>query len=283
MDNLLEAAVILRRIFLLVITVYLIIAALLYFFQESLIFFRQPLNAGRQQYIEQNYKQVEEVGLKTHDGKDLHGWLVKSDGNGPSPLLIYFGGNAEEVSWMIEEAGGLKGWSVLLMNYRGYGKSTGRPGETALLGDALLLYDVFSNRDDIDRNNIAVMGRSLGTAMAVHLSARRDVSKTVLVSPFGSMANIARENFPFIPVRILMRQKFHVLPFAQEAYNPMLTLVASNDNIVPARHSKMLYEAWQGAKSYHVIRNTNHNTISANPAFWEYVTAFLERAGSPDL
>ncbi len=282
MDNPVEAAMILRRIILLVITVYLIITALLYFFQENLIFFRQPLNAGHHQYIEQNYTQVEEVGLKTHDGKDLHGWLVNNNGKGPSPLLIYFGGNAEEVSWMIEDAHRFTNWSVLLMNYRGYGKSTGRPGETALLGDALFLYDVFSNRDDIDKKNIAVMGRSLGTAMAVYLSANRDLSGTVLVSPFGSMANIAREIFPFIPVRMLMRQKFHVLPFAHEAYNPMLTLVASNDNIVPARHSKMLYEAWRGAKSYHVIQNTNHNTISANPVFWEYLYDFLGKGKHPE-
>lgn len=281
MDNLIEIAVIIRRIVLLVITIYLIIAALLYFFQDSLIFFRQPLDTAGVAYVNQNYPEAEEIRIRTHDTEELHGWIMHRSQKKPAPLLIYFGGNAEEVSWMVEETAGLEGWTVLLMNYRGYGKSSGRPGEKYLLSDALQLYDHFAKLDYIDRNNIAVMGRSLGTAMAVYLSAQRDLSKTVLVSPFGSMADIAKENFPFMPVKLLMKHQFNIMPYARRADNPMLTLVASNDNIIPSRHSKKLFETWTGAKTWHVIEYTNHNTISANPAFWEYIHDFLKKGKHP--
>lgn len=283
MDNLIEIASVIRRILLLFISVYLIITAILYIFQSSLIFFRQPVDGCRLDHINSHYPEAEEVRLQTHDEEELHGWIVNRAAEKPAPLLIYFGGNAEEVSWMIEETAGLKGWAVLLVNYRGYGKSSGRPGEKALLNDAFLLYDSFAKRDYVDNNKIAVMGRSIGTAMAVYLSANRDLAKTILVSPFGSMADIAGDNFPFIPVKFMMKHQFNVLSYARYAPNPMLTLVASNDNIIPAGHSKKLYKAWQGAKSYHVIQNANHNNISANPAFWHNIYNFLNKAGNPDF
>ncbi len=275
MDNMIEIAVIIRRIVLLVITIYLIITALLYLFQNSLIFYRQPLDPARVAQVNRNHPGAEEITIQTHDNEELHGWIVHRSGKKPAPLLIYFGGNAEEVSWMIEETAGLEGWSVLLMNYRGYGKSSGKPGEEYLLSDALRLYDHFAKRDYVDRKNIAVMGRSLGTAMAIYLSANRDLSKTVLVSPFGSMASIASDNFPFIPVKLLMKHQFNMLPYARKADNPMLTLVASNDNIIPARHSRELFKTWRGIKSWQVIEHTTHNTISANPAYREYIHDFL--------
>ena len=176
---------------------------------------------------------------------------------------------------MIDEIHRLNGWSVLLVNYRGYGKSEGSPDEQALLSDALLLYDTFSERKEIDPLRIAVMGRSLGTAPAVHISALRKVSHSVLVSPFGSMEDLARANFPFIPVRLLLKHKFNVMPKAASADNPMLTIAASDDGIVPLKHSKRLFEAWKGQKILHVIDNADHNTISLHAGFWTIIREFL--------
>ena len=283
MDNFIETAAAIRRIILLVVTVYLLINGVLYVSQTNLIFFRQKIDPWRVEYIKNNYPAAEEVYIDTPDGKKLHGWLVHGSHDKPAPLLLYFGGNAEEVSWMIDEADRFTEWSILLVNYRGYGKSEGSPDEQALLSDALLLYDTFSVRKEIDPERIAVMGRSLGTAMAVHISAYRKVTYTVLISPFGSMEDLARSNFPFMPVRLLLKHKFNVLPQAASADNPMLTIVASDDSIVPLKHSERLFAAWKGKKVLHVIDHADHNTISLSAGFWSIIRKFLNnqtRAGT---
>ncbi len=275
MDILPEYAAILRRVVLIVITVYILISGLLYFFQDNLIFFRQNITDSRIALIKSKYRETEEVFIQTRDGTELHGWLVHGINEKPAPLIIYFGGNAEEVSWMIEEVQQFGKWSALLVNYRGYGKSGGTPGEKALLDDALLLYDTFTGREDIDETKVAVMGRSLGTAMAVHVSANRKIKRTVLVSPFRSIKDLAKSNFPFIPVGLLLKHEFNVLPESSVAGNPMLTMIASEDNIVPKKHSMKVFEAWGGEKSLQVIDYADHNTISLYPLFWNSIRRFL--------
>ena len=125
--------------------------AVVYVKQDGMMFIRQGLDSATLTFIKEKYGNAVEVRLKAADGVELHGWLLKGGAPGPAPLMIYFGGNAEEVSWMIGEASRyLKGWSLLLMNYRGYGLSGGRPGEKALLSDAELIYDAFVQNSEID-------------------------------------------------------------------------------------------------------------------------------------
>ncbi len=146
---------------------------LIYFFHERLIFFPQPLT---QDPLKANTgAAIEEVSLVTADQVKLHGWLVKATPTQtPAPLLIYFGGNAEEVSWLASTAGQYAGWSLLMFNYRGYGRSEGKPGEAELFADALQIYDYAARRADAGR--VAVMGRSLGSGVAVYLAAQRPVA-----------------------------------------------------------------------------------------------------------
>src|SRR5882762_8228837 len=134
-------------------------------FQERMLFFPRPLDPRPTPR-----PNVEEVGIVAADGVRLRGWLVKGT-IAPAPLVIYFGGNAEEVSWLAYLTDNFAGWSLLLVNYRGYGESEGRPGEKELLADALAVYDHAKRRPDVDRERIAAMGRSLGTGVAVHLAA----------------------------------------------------------------------------------------------------------------
>jgi uncharacterized protein len=275
MENMVEIISVLRRILILGLVVYLVITGLLYLYQDRLIFFRQGISTGRIEYIRDNYPHMEEISVATPDNITLYGWLVHSGREGPSPLIIYFGGNAEEVSWMIEQQEEVSGWSLLLVNYRGYGLSQGRPGEKEMVRDALLLYDSVAGREEIDPEKIVAMGRSLGTAMAVYLSAHRNIAGTILVSPFASIADIARSSFPFFPVRHLLKHQFNVLPLAASVENPMLTLVASDDTVIPLHHSKRLFQAWKGEKNFHLIAQSDHNTLSFDIIYWQRIREFL--------
>jgi len=272
-----EVFAVARKIILLIAALYIAVTAIAFLMQERMMFFMPGIENERIRQIRQKHPEAEEVSVKTHDSITLRGWLLHRNKAGPSPLLIYFGGNAEEVSWMMEQKEVFTNWSMLLINYRGYGHSEGKPGEKALLNDALLLYDTFSKKEEIDPERIAVMGRSLGCAMAIHLSANRNIAGTVLISPFESMVNVSREHFPFLPTGLLMKHKFKMLPDASSAGNPMLTMVASDDEIIPPGHSKKLFDAWKGDKGMEIIKNAGHNDISVYPEFWEVISSFLNR------
>lgn len=246
----------------------------LYLRQEKMIFFPQPV-AERTVASIRTRKDVEEISIRSSDGTVLKGWLVRKKGEGKSPLLIYFGGNAEEVSWLISEAGRFAGWPLALINYRGYGSSAGEPGEKALLSDALEIYDFFSKRPDIAREEIAVMGRSLGSGVAVHLARHRPVKGLVLVTPYDSLTSVAREIFPFLPVSLLLRHRFDSLSLAPRITQPMLALVAAEDTVIPPHHAKRLADNWGGLVTYVLIKGADHNSLDAHDQYWQSIQDFL--------
>jgi uncharacterized protein len=245
---------------------------LIYFFQERLIFFPQPLT---QDPLKANTgAAIEEVSLVASDQVRLHGWLVKAaPTQTPAPLLIYFGGNAEEVSWLASTVGQYAGWSLLLLNYRGYGRSGGKPGETELFADALQIYDYAAKRADVSR--LAVMGRSLGSGVAVYLAAQRPVAGVILVSPYDSIESVARGVYPYLPIGLMLKHRFDSLSRAPDIKAPLLCLVASEDRVIPRPHSERLYAAWGGPRQWGEIRPAEHDSIAGEPEYWRAIAAFL--------
>ena len=240
-----------------------------YLLQEKLLFYPQPL--GKPLKV----PNVEEVAITTGDGVTLRGWLVKSHHPLPAPLVIYFGGNAEEVSWLASVADQFGGWSLLLMNYRGYGGSEGKPGERELFGDALAIHDYAVKRPDVMPERVIAMGRSLGSGVAVHLAAHRPLRGVILVTPYDSITEIAKRHYPYLPVSLLIRHPFDSISQAAKINMPLLCLAASNDQVIPVRHARRLYDAWQGQKVWREIPLAGHDSISGAPDYWEAIGAFL--------
>ena len=150
------------------------LCALLYLLQERLIFLPRSLPDSTRSAL-RAVPGVIEIEARAADGTRLHGWLrhgAEEAADRPG-LLIYFGGNAEEVSGQVFEADALAPWSLAAFNYRGYGLSEGRPGEAALVADALVIHDRLAAREDVDPARIVVFGRSLGSGVAVQLAAAR--------------------------------------------------------------------------------------------------------------
>jgi len=245
------------------------LVALLYTLQDQMLFFPRPLlGAGP------SGRHIESVEVVAEDGTPLRGWLVKSE-RSPAPLLIYFGGNAEEVSWLAATGVERSGWSMLLMNYRGYGRSEGRPSEARLFGDAVHLYDWAAGRADIDASRIVALGRSLGSAVAIYLATQRTLAGLVLVTPFDSITAVAQRHYPFLPVRWLLRHPFDSLSRAEAITVPTLILVAGRDTIVPPAHAKRLYASWRGPKRWIEFPGADHDSISDEPEYWRAITTFL--------
>jgi pimeloyl-ACP methyl ester carboxylesterase len=240
-----------------------------WFTQESMLFFPQPVASTA--HLPARASLLEVVAA---DGTHLRGWIVKGVA-APAPAVIYFGGNAEEVSWTISDTRWPREWTIVGINYRGYGASEGKPGEPALTADALAIYDAVTKRDDVDPRRIVVFGRSLGTAIATHLAAERPVAGAILVSPYDSMTAIGKLHYPWLPVSLLLRHRFDAVPDAKRDTMPMLAIVGGSDSIIPANRSRALFDAWAGPKTWHVVPDADHNDLGRDDAFWQVVAGFL--------
>lgn len=247
---------------------------LLYFAQDQLIFFRPPAPIVPPHSAE---LVISEVRIATPDGLSLRGWLARpaTAAEERLPLAIYFGGNAEEVSYMAASAGRLPGWSLLAVNYRGYGGNAGEPSERALFADAIAVYDWAASRSDVALTRIATIGRSLGSGVAVYLAAERPLASLVLVTPYDSFRAVAQRHYPYLPVSLLLKHPFDSIGRAPRISTPLLVLVAQRDSIVPPAHARALFAQWRGPKTWREFAGAGHNDLDANPEYWETIAAFL--------
>jgi uncharacterized protein len=150
------------------------------------------------------------------------------------------------------------------MHYRGYGGSAGTPSEAALVADALMLFD----RVHADHPRITVVGRSLGSGVAVQLAAARPVAQLVLVTPYASLLELGVAQFPFLPVRWLMRDRFESARHAPRVTAPTRLVVAEHDEVIPRRSSEALHQSFRdGVATLRVLAGTGHNTVSLHPAY----------------
>jgi hypothetical protein len=247
----------------------------LYLAQDGMLFLPQPGPMGLPSARDR--RAVEPLSVAVDDGVTVRGWLIRA-ARTPAPLLIYYGGNAEEVSWQAAEPWP-EDWSLALVNYRGYGQSEGKPSERALFADAERIFDGLAARADVDRARIVLVGRSLGSGVAVHVAARRDVAGVVLISPFDSMTALGERHYPFLPVRLMLKHPFDSLAAAPAITVPLLAIVAERDAIIPPEHSRRLFEAWGGPKTWVAIVRAGHNDLGPQAEFWRPIGAFLAERG----
>lgn len=242
---------------------YVLVCALLYLAQSRLLYLPTPEVArtgARSLRIER--------GTATLKVWELHG--------AAQPALIYFGGNAEDVGANIPDFdAAFPERAVYLVNYRGYGGSTGQPSEAVLIADAEAIYDSVSAH----HAPVAVIGRSLGSGVAVALAAARPVERLVLVTPFDSIANVAADHFRWLPVRTLLRDRYDSLPRVLQLSAPTLVVVAERDEVVfRARSNALLAAIPPPLRHTLLVAGATHNDVSFYPAYFQALREFLYRA-----
>jgi pimeloyl-ACP methyl ester carboxylesterase len=240
---------------------YALLCAFLFATQRSLIYFPTP---------EVDLPDAEVLRLPCGD-VDLRIWVVPRPG---PKALVYFGGNAEDVSRNLADfAAAFPDRTLYLVNYRGYGGSTGRPTESGLRSDALAVYDHVRGRQP----RVAVMGRSLGGAVAVRLASERPVEALVLATPFDSLANVARVHYRFLPVGPLLRDRYDAARRAPAVRAPALAILAAADEIVPRRLSLALVNAFRPGQARAItIAGVSHNTLQLSPDYLVAAATFLD-------
>lgn len=216
------------------------------------------------------------IVLRATDGTKLSGWLMTPQVVGPHPAVIYFGGRSEEVSWVVRDAGKLfPGMAVLAVNYRGYGASHGDPAEQHMVDDGRLLFDWLSERHHVDRARVAVVGRSLGSGVAVQVALERPVHSLVLITPYDSILAIAKRRFRAVPVEYVLRHRFESVKYAPSLTAPTYVLRAAFDDIVPHSHTDLLVAKLGKLHSDEIVPESDHLNIPYLESTQTRIATFL--------
>jgi len=230
---------------------YLVLCGLLAVFQRSLLYFPQP----------RTNKSAPMVTLKVARASLVVTTRAFTGGG----AVVYFGGNAEDVSWSVDTlAEAFPDRALYLPHYRGYGGSSGTPSEAALFADALAVFDHVQKTHD----DIVVVGRSLGSGVATYVASQRLVSRLVLVTPFDSIAAVALSAYWFVPVRWLLLDKYESVQYAPSVAAPTLIVAAGQDEQLPPRHAAELLRYFRaGVATMEVIAGAGHNDIDRSPRY----------------
>ena len=216
------------------------------------------------------------IVVRAKDGTRLSGWLMTPPVAGPHPGVVYFGGRSEEVSWVARDAGKLfPGMAVLAVNYRGYGDSHGDPAEAHFVEDGRMLFDWLSERHHVDPKRIAVVGRSLGSGVAVQVAMERDANSIVLITPYDSILALAKRKFKTLPVDYFLQHKFESVKYAEQIKAPAYVLRAAVDDIVPHSHTDMLVKKLATLHADEVVPDSDHLNIPYLESTQARIASFL--------
>lgn len=200
----------------------------------------------------------QDVALETADGVALHGWYVPAPG--ARRVLLFFHGNAGNISHRLDSIQIFHdlGLDVLIIDYRGYGRSEGSPSEQGTYRDAEAAWRYLAGERGLDPGRVVVFGRSLGAAVAAWLAARHPPGALILESAFRSVPAMAAELYPWLPVRWLARLRYETQAYVGQVTAPVLVVHSTDDEIVPFTHGQAVYDAAREPKTLLRLRG-GHN------------------------
>jgi uncharacterized protein len=237
--------------------IFLLLLVCLMFFEDSLIFFPSRYPEGDWQPMGIKF---EDAYFQAADGTNLHGWYIPHDS--PNATILFCHGNAGNVTHradILEKLHDDVGASVLIFDYRGFGRSEGKPNETGVLIDARAARAWLAKRENIGEKDIVMMGESIGGAVAVDLAAKDGAKALVLISTFSNIPDVAAFHYSWLPVRWLMHTRFDSIGKIANYKGPLLQMHGKADTIVPFEMGKRLFEAANEPKKFQVFPHHNHN------------------------
>lgn len=245
------------------VAIYILMTAALMVFQRRLQYFPDRRLAGPAQA---GMSGVEDLRLTTDDGETLVAWYVPAkDGH---PLILYFHGNGGALVDRVQRflAFTASGYGLLAISYRGYGGSTGSPTQKGLMEDAETAYRQARARG-YDGGGIVLVGESLGTGVAIALAATHEAAALVLDSPFSSAVDVAAAHYPMFPVNWLMFDQFRSDLAIGDVRIPILVLHGDDDDVVPIRLAKRLFELANEPKTFMLVSGGKHLVLGSAEVF----------------
>jgi len=237
------------------------IVALAYLAQRALMYFPDVLRTAP---AAAGLPQAEEIVLETSDGERVIAWHVAPRAD--KPVVLYFHGNGAALRERAMRFAKLvaNGTGLVALSYRGYGGSTGRPSEAGLMRDAAAAYAFALARYPAQR--LVPFGESLGTAVAVALAAEHPVGKLILEAPFTSAVDVGAAVYPFLPVRLLMKDQFRSDARIGQVTVPVLVMHGARDPVVPIAYGERLYALISAPKKFVRFAEGSHSDLDSHGA-----------------
>jgi hypothetical protein len=257
------------RIFLIV---YLLLLLAMMVFENSLIYF--PMSFPEGDWAPRGIA-VEDAWCTAADGTKIHGWYAPHEK--PRAFVLFCHGNAGNITHRADVIRALHdrvGVAVLVFDYRGYGKSEGKPDEPGVLADARAARSWLAQKAGLPENQIVLMGESLGGAVAVDLAAD-GARALILENTFSSMPDVAAFHYPWAPVRLLMRTRFNSAAKIPSYHGPLYQSHGDCDSIVPLRSARRLFAAANEPKQFLLIEGADHND-GRSSQYYDKLREFLE-------
>lgn len=256
-----------------VLVLYCLACVSIYLSQESLIF---PARIAPEfeytkivnEYPDSNFQ------FKTKDGIILNGWFKDFEPN--QPLYIYYGGNAEDITFTYLSLVYTTKMSILSVNFRGYGKSLGKPSQKNLFNDALEIFDEFQKK--YPARKICLIGRSLGSGVACYVASQRNIHAMLLITPYDSIRALAKNQYPLLPVNLIIKHPFDSINYASKITAPTMFLIAEYDFIIPNNRTNILFEKIKSQKEIFLIKGATHNSIFEEKETKDYVRKFVDNS-----
>jgi fermentation-respiration switch protein FrsA (DUF1100 family) len=254
---------------------YVIVLAAMYFGQRSLMY--QP-DATRVDPGTLGLGSVKERILAMPDGTQLIAWTAPASTG--KPTIFYLHGNAGNLASRAEQVRRFRGegWGVFFLSYRGYGGSSGAPSEKKLVGDALAVFDILV-KEGVPATDIVLFGESLGTGVATQVAAQRPAHALILDAPYTSMARLAGDIYPWLPIDRFILDRYETLSVIGLVKMPILVLHGLLDHLVPVAMGKAVFAAAPEPKQLKLFPKGTHVDLFDNGAL-DTMRAFLARVSA---
>ncbi len=267
----------LLKVLVVITGVYGALVALIFWFQPRLVYF--PLKGGYAITPQSRGLPFETVRIKTEDGEQLAARWIPSTSPAHGTVLL-FHGNAGNISHRIEYVKMFYelGYHTLLVDYRGFGESTGEPSEQGTYRDAAASRQWLTQTRGIKASDIVIFGESLGGGVATWLAAQHTPRAVILASTFTSIPDLGAQVYPWLPVRWISRIHYNSLAQLQKIRAPLLVAHSPADELIPYAHGKRLYEAANEPKAFlELSGGHNEGFVFARADWVRAVQAFLQR------
>jgi len=219
----------------------------------------------------------EDVYIRTGDGVKINAWFVPADD--AKGTILFLHGNAGNISHRIDSLAIFHylGYSTLIVDYRGYGRSEGSPGEEGTYLDAQAAWDYLRQKRKINAAGIVVLGRSMGAAVAAWLAGEERPGGVILESGFTSVPDRGAEMFPFLPIRWMSLIRYDTLGRIASVRCPVLFVHSRDDRLIPISHGRRLFEAANEPKRLLEITGThNDGFITSGSVYTDGLVKFLD-------
>jgi fermentation-respiration switch protein FrsA (DUF1100 family) len=250
-----------------ILIVFPVMLLLGFAFQRNLIFFPGKLSKD---FIFN--KPAEEVFIQTSDGERINALFYKND---KREVMLYFHGNAGDLSNWQDVAHDFTsiGYNFLIIDYRGYGKSSGTITEKGLYADGEAAYQFLIDEKGFHQDEVIIYGRSIGTGVAVDIASRHAVKGLILEAPYTSLKKLANEKMPYLLPSLFLRFHFDNIGKINSVNSPVLFIHGKNDTLIPPSHTDKLYNSFSGRKKKVIVQEAAHNDLND---FAEYHEALVK-------